>query len=38
MYKTKNDLPDMTRSEVIPTLNARLADGIDLMHQAKQAH
>jgi starvation-inducible DNA-binding protein len=38
MYKTKNDLPDMTRAEVIPILNARLADSIDLMHQAKQAH
>jgi starvation-inducible DNA-binding protein len=38
MYKTKNDLPDTTRAEVIPILNARLADSIDLMHQAKQAH
>jgi len=38
MYKTKNDLPDMTRADVIPILNARLADSIDLMHQAKQAH
>jgi starvation-inducible DNA-binding protein len=38
MYKTKNDLPEMTRTEVIPILNARLADSIDLMHQAKQAH
>jgi starvation-inducible DNA-binding protein len=38
MYKTKNDLPDMTRAEVIPILNARLADSVDLMHQAKQAH
>src|SRR5882724_11733878 len=38
MYTTKNDLPDMTRAEVIELLNARLADSIDLMHQAKQAH
>ncbi len=38
MYQTKNDLPEMSRAEVIPILNARLADSIDLMHQAKQAH
>jgi starvation-inducible DNA-binding protein len=38
MYKTKNDLSEMTRAEVVPILNARLADRIDLMHQAKQAH
>jgi starvation-inducible DNA-binding protein len=37
MHKTKNDLPEMTRADVIPILNARLADSIDLMHQAKQA-
>jgi len=28
----------MTRADVIVILNARLADSIDLMHQAKQAH
>jgi starvation-inducible DNA-binding protein len=38
MYQTKNDLPAHTRAEVIEILNARLADSIDLMHQAKQAH
>src|SRR5438132_11382555 len=38
MYTTKNDLPAMTRADVIVILNARLADSIDLMHQAKQAH
>lgn len=38
MHKTKNDLPEKTRVEVITILNARLADSIDLMHQAKQAH
>jgi starvation-inducible DNA-binding protein len=38
MYKTKNDLAEMTREDVIPILNARLADRIDLIHQAKQAH
>jgi len=38
MYQTKNDLPAHTRADVIEMLNARLADSIDLMHQAKQAH
>ena len=38
MYKTKNDLPEKTRTEVLTILNARLADSVDLMHQAKQAH
>src|SRR5712691_5944582 len=38
MYQTKNDLSAHTRAEVIEILNARLADSIDLMHQAKQAH
>jgi starvation-inducible DNA-binding protein len=38
MYQTKNDLPAHTRAAVIEILNARLADSIDLMHQAKQAH
>ena len=38
MSQTKHDLPAHTRAEVIGILNARLADSIDLMHQAKQAH
>lgn len=38
MHKTKNDLPEKTREAVIEVLNARLADAVDLMHQAKQAH
>ena len=38
MYQTKHDLPAQTRADVIVILNARLADSIDLMHQAKQAH
>jgi starvation-inducible DNA-binding protein len=38
MYKTKNDLSKKTREGVIKELNARLADSIDLMTQAKQAH
>ena len=38
MYQTKNDLPAHTRAEVIEILNARLADSMDRMHQAKQVH
>src|SRR4029079_19020690 len=38
MFKTKNDLPEATRTKVIVLLNARLADCIDLQTQTKQAH
>jgi starvation-inducible DNA-binding protein len=38
MYQTTHDLPAQTRADVSVLLNARLADSIDLMHQAKQAH
>ena len=38
MFKTKNDLPESTRTKVIDLLNARLADAIDLQTQTKQAH
>jgi len=38
LYKTKNDLPLKTRTNVIDLLNQRLADGIDLQTQCKQAH
>jgi starvation-inducible DNA-binding protein len=38
MHKTKNSLPDEVRSNVIRILNKRLADSVDLMHEAKQAH
>lgn len=38
MYRTKNDLAEPTRFKLVELLNARLADGIDLMLQAKQAH
>jgi starvation-inducible DNA-binding protein len=38
MYPTKNDLSEQMRSQLVELLNARLADGIDLMLQAKQAH
>lgn len=35
---TRNSLPEKTRIEVASLLQARLADSIDLMMQAKQAH
>jgi starvation-inducible DNA-binding protein len=38
MYKTKIDLPEKTRRNVITILNDRLADAIDLQSQVKQAH
>ena len=38
LYRTKNDLPEETRIEVIPLLNQRLAECIDLQTQCKQAH
>src|SRR5688572_29596112 len=38
MHKTLNDLSAEKRVGVVAILNARLADTIDLMHQAKQAH
>ena len=38
MYKTKNDLPEQTRTQVVELCNARLADAIDLQTQCKQAH
>src|ERR1043166_6830659 len=38
MFKTKNDLPEVTRGTAVEILNARLADAIDLQSQTKQAH
>lgn len=38
MHKTKIDLPKETREKLVETLNARLADALDLKSQAKQAH
>lgn len=38
MHPTKNNLPENVRTAVVELLNARLADAIDLYHQAKQAH
>ena len=36
--RTRNDLPEETRSKMIELLNVRLADCIDLQTQTKQAH
>src|SRR5512141_3147848 len=38
MYDTRNDLPSELRTRMVGLLNGRLADGIDLQLQAKQAH
>jgi starvation-inducible DNA-binding protein len=38
LFSTKNDLPESTRAEVMPLLNQRLAECIDLQLQCKQAH
>ena len=38
LFPTKNDLPESIRVEVIPLLNQRLAECIDLQLQCKQAH
>jgi starvation-inducible DNA-binding protein len=38
MYKTKIDLSEKTRRNVIAVLNDRLAEAIDLQSQVKQAH
>jgi starvation-inducible DNA-binding protein len=38
MPKTRNTLAESIRKKMVPVLNARLADSVDLMLQAKQAH
>jgi len=38
MHRTKNDLPEAVRMEVVAYMNIRLADCLDLGTQAKQAH
>jgi starvation-inducible DNA-binding protein len=38
MYDTRIDLPLTLRNEIIPLLQARLADTVDLFTQIKQAH
>src|SRR5262245_55064177 len=35
---TRNDLPARAREKLVPLLNARLADALDLQSQAKQWH
>jgi starvation-inducible DNA-binding protein len=38
MHRTKNDLPEKVRTQVVTLLQERLADCIDLETQTKQAH
>ncbi len=38
MYKSPSALPENARSAIIESLNARLADGLDLHSQIKVAH
>lgn len=38
MYPTPSKLPEKSRIEICDTLNARLADGLDLYSQIKVAH
>src|SRR5688572_33489847 len=38
MYKTPSNLSESAREDLIRTLNARLADGLDLHSQIKVAH
>ena len=38
MHRTRNDLAERIRSDMVGLLNARLADALDLQAQAKQAH
>src|SRR6266568_3013581 len=38
MHKTKNDIPEATRSKIAELLNVRLAECLDLYLTTKQAH
>lgn len=38
MFRSSSKLPEKTRVELVDTLNARLADGLDLHSQLKVAH
>ena len=38
LFRTKNDLPERVRAEIVALLNQRLADAIDLQSQCKHAH
>lgn len=37
-YRSRNDMPEEIRAQVIDILNARLAESLDLQSQIKQAH
>jgi starvation-inducible DNA-binding protein len=38
VYETENDIAPQSRSALIPVMNQRLADAVDLQTQMKQAH
>jgi len=38
MNKTRDDLPEKIRTQMVTVLQERLAEGVDLVTQAKQAH
>src|SRR6187551_2797096 len=38
MYRSPSQLPEEQRAQIIESLNARLADGLDLHSQIKVAH
>lgn len=38
LYKSPSNLPETARTKLVETLNARLADGLDLHSQIKVAH
>jgi starvation-inducible DNA-binding protein len=38
MYRSPSKLPEETRARIVESLNARLADGLDLHSQIKVAH
>ena len=38
MHKTRIDIPEKLRRKLVSTLSERLADGIDMALQTKQAH
>ncbi len=38
MFKTRNDLPEKARTEMVKLLNQQLADTFDLYSQIKQSH
>jgi len=38
MHRTRNDIPEGKRAEIVRLLNERLVDALDLHNQAKTAH